>query len=153
MGRPRYVTFETDEENTAPGAQQLIKCTGSNAFPPLPSTNNRALEPSKRNVLEDAGPYCEHLWSGDRQNNWYLALCAVDPAYQGKGFGKELVLWGLERALEENVHASVISSEGNEPFYLRCGFDEIVGNVTEGDGNPLHETAGGDLLFKWAKKE
>lgn len=80
-------------------------------------------------------------------------MCAVDPAYQGRGIGKLLVQWGLQRAREENVHASTTSSHETEPFYLGAGFDEIVGNCSEGEGNPLAEAGvkGGAILFMWAK--
>jgi predicted GNAT family acetyltransferase len=122
-----------------------------NAFQPLPTTPNRAIDESKRNILADSSPWSAHHWSGARKNNWYLALCAVDPSYEGQGFGRELVAWGLGWAREENVHASVIASKGNEKFYLRCGFDEVVGNCTEGEGNPLNGVGGGDILFMYPK--
>ncbi|KAL6703366.1 hypothetical protein ACN47E_009708 [Coniothyrium glycines] len=124
---------------------------GPNAFPPLSSENNRALNPSKRTILEDAFPYFAHYWDGERRNNWYLSLCGTHPDYQGRGYGRQLVLWGLDRAREENVHASVVASEGNSPFYLRCGYDEVIANVTKGEGNPLNGVSGGDLLFMWPK--
>ncbi|KAF2849725.1 hypothetical protein T440DRAFT_355844, partial [Plenodomus tracheiphilus IPT5] len=106
-------------------------------FPPLSTTTNRALDPAKRNVLDASMPFSAHLWSGERANNWYLSLCGIHPDYQGKGVGRELVAWGLEKARQEGVHASVIASEGNDTFYLRCGFDEVVGDATSGEGNPL----------------
>ncbi|KAH7351398.1 acyl-CoA N-acyltransferase [Pyrenochaeta sp. MPI-SDFR-AT-0127] len=126
---------------------------GSDAFPPLPSTINRAIDPSKRTILQDSFPYYSHHWHGSRSNNWYLTLCGIHPDYQGQGFGRELVTWGLSKAREENVHASVASSLGNDDFYLRCGFDEVVGNCTEGEGNPLGiaQVAGGNLLFMWPR--
>lgn len=77
----------------------------------------------------------------------------MNPSFQKRGFGYDLVGWGLQRAREENVHASVTASEGNVNFYLRCGFDEVVGNCTQGEGNPLRlaHVAGGDVLFMWPK--
>jgi GNAT superfamily N-acetyltransferase len=112
-------------------------------------TPNRAIDESKRNVLADSFPWSSHHWSGARAQNWYLALCGVDPSYAGQGFGRELVRWGLDRAREEGVHASVVASKGNHKFYLRCGFDEVVGNCTEGEGNPLNGVGGGDILFMY----
>ncbi|KAH9871097.1 hypothetical protein J1614_006671 [Plenodomus biglobosus] len=122
------------------------------SFPPLSSTQNRALDPTKRHILDESIPYCKHLWSGDRANNWYLALCSIHPDYQGKGVGRELVAWGLEKARQEGVAASVVSSEGNDTFYLRCGFDEVVGDATAGEGNPMQGVDGGYVLFMWPKK-
>ncbi|KAF2127680.1 hypothetical protein P153DRAFT_294915 [Dothidotthia symphoricarpi CBS 119687] len=123
-------------------------------FLPLPSTENRALDPTKRTILQDSYPYFAHHWDGPRANNWYLSLCCIDPAFQKRGFGYELVDWGVKKAREENVHASVIASHENEKFYLRCGFDEIVGNGCEGEGNPLGiaNVKGGDILFMWPKE-
>ncbi|CAA9960458.1 acetyltransferase [Pyrenophora teres f. maculata] len=125
---------------------------GSDAFRPLPDTPNRAVDPSKVNILDESYHYGAHFWSGDRRNNWYLILCGIHRDYAGKGLGRELVLWGLERAREENVHASVVASQDTASFYLRCGFDEIVGNCNEGEGNPLNDTGGGDALFMYPKK-
>jgi hypothetical protein len=50
------------------------------------------------------------------------------------------------------VYASVVASLGNDKFYLRCGFDEVVGNCTEGEGNPLNRVGGGDILFMFPKE-
>lgn len=115
---------------------------------------NRAADPSKKDHLANSAKYTQHYWSGVHSENWYLSLCAVDPAHAGRGYGRLLVQWGLERAREEGVDASVVSSEGSPPFYLRCGFDEVVGNAHEGEGNPLKVDAvrGGDILFMWGKK-
>ncbi|KAF1850651.1 acyl-CoA N-acyltransferase [Cucurbitaria berberidis CBS 394.84] len=129
---------------------------GPDAFRPLPSTVNRAIDPNKRTILEDSYPYYSHHWSPSknsipRSRNWYLSLCCVHPSYEHRGLGRELVHWGLERAREEGVHASVLASHNNDPFYLRCGFDEIVADCTEGEENPLQGVEGGSLLFMWAK--
>jgi GNAT superfamily N-acetyltransferase len=143
------------------GAQTIMsdwQDPGPDAFEPLKSTTNRAIDESKATILQDAYPYFKHHWSGmtnglPRANNWYLNLCCIDPAYQKRGVGQQLVSWGLERARKENVHASVTTSYQNERFYLRCGFDEIVGTCSEGEGNPLKEAGvkGGEILWMWAK--
>ncbi|KAH7128599.1 hypothetical protein B0J11DRAFT_525333 [Dendryphion nanum] len=114
---------------------------------------NRALDPTKTTILQHAMPFSAHHWSCDRQENWYLALCAVHPDHQGQGFGRQLVEWGLREAEKENVHASVMSSDGKTEFYLRCGFQEVVGNANEGEGNPLVKEGvkGGDIIFKFPK--
>ena len=46
-----------------------------------------------------------------------------------------------------------MASEGSDGFYLKCGFDEVVGNASEGEGNPLREEGvkGGNILFMWAQ--
>jgi GNAT superfamily N-acetyltransferase len=124
-------------------------------FPSLTPQENRAADPTKKNILAESVKYTQHYWSGSHSENWFLSLCAVDPAFAGRGYGRLLVKWGLDRAREEGVDASVMSSEGTNSFYLRCGFDEVVGNANEGEGNPLKamDVKGGDILFMWGKKE
>ncbi|EOA88656.1 uncharacterized protein SETTUDRAFT_107072 [Exserohilum turcica Et28A] len=124
------------------------------SFPPLQITQNRAADPSKKNIMEAAAPFTKHHWTGSRANNWYLSLCGVDPDFAGHSIGKMLVAWGLDQARQEGIAASVLTSPGTNAFYLKCGFDDIVGNACEGEGNPLAEAGvqGGDVLFMWGKE-
>jgi GNAT superfamily N-acetyltransferase len=123
------------------------------AFHPAESRVNRALDPARKEILDHAATFSTHLWAGDCAQTWYLVLCCVDPEAERRGAGRALVQWGLGRAREEGVCASVIASEGNAPFYIKCGYDEVVGNACEGIGNPIGEagTKGGDILFMWAR--
>lgn len=70
----------------------------------------------------------------------------VDPRHQRKGYGRQLVLYGLELAAKENVCASVIASEMGDALYVSCGF-RPVGWMQEGEGNPLRDIPGGRILF------
>ena len=126
---------------------------GPHAFPQLKSTHNRALDPATANILQEAEPYIAHHFEGTCANSWYLHLLAVHPDFQHRGFGRELVEWGLEKAREEVVHASVISSDSKEHFYFACGFDSIVGSMTDGKGNPLglRNVRGGAIMFMWRR--
>lgn len=136
------------------GAQEIIAgWTDPGVWPALSSTQNHALDPTKKTILQDSAPYTKHYWAGPCATNWYLSLCCVDPDIKGCGAGRLLVRWGLDRAEEEGVRASVIASEGSDGFYLKCGFDEVVGNANEGDGNPLRKVnvKGGNILFMWVK--
>lgn len=136
------------------GAQNVMSnWTDPGSWPPLLSANDRALDPSKRRILQESASYTKHYWAGDNASNWYLSLCFVDPNSKGRGAGRLLVEWGLNRAGNEGVGASVIASEGSDGFYLKCGFDEVVGNANEGEGNPLQKenVRGGNILFMWAK--
>jgi len=136
------------------GAQRIIAgWTDPGTFPVLPSTHNRALDPSKKGILAQAAPFTKHYWAGPCATNWYLSLCCVDPDFKGRGVGRLLVRWGLDRAEEEGIRASVMASEGSDGFYLKCGFDEVVGNASEGEGNPLRKEGvkGGNILFMWVK--
>ncbi|KAF2796993.1 acyl-CoA N-acyltransferase [Melanomma pulvis-pyrius CBS 109.77] len=145
-GGKNMALSNVDPRNLALPFVKLIHRLTSLLYP------NRALDASKANLLSLSVPYSKHHWDGERQENWYLSLLAVHPDYQGKGFGRELVEWGLQQAQKENVHASVMSSEGNDAFYLRSGFEQVVGNATEGEGNPLAGIKGGSILFKYPKR-
>jgi GNAT superfamily N-acetyltransferase len=137
-----------------PGAQKIItEWTDPGTFPALLSTHNRALNPSKKTILVDSAPYTKHYWAGSCATNWYLSLCCVDPDFKGRGAGRLLVRWGLDHAEEEGIRASVMASEGSDEFYLKCGFDEVVGNANEGEGNPLQkeDVKGGNILFTWVR--
>ncbi|KAH0285564.1 hypothetical protein M436DRAFT_37431 [Aureobasidium namibiae CBS 147.97] len=110
---------------------------------------NRAADPSQLDVLERAGPFTEHYWKvPERLENWYLALLGTGPEYQGHGFGKELLKWGIERAEEEGICVSLVSANNKDGFYKRYGVDQEVGWASEGgEDNPLHDIAGGMILF------
>jgi GNAT superfamily N-acetyltransferase len=124
-------------------------------WPALDSTENRALDPSKKTILQESAPHTKHYWAGANATNWYLSLCCVDPDVKGQGAGRLLVQWGLDRARNEGVRASVIASDGSDAFYLKCGFDEVVGNANEGAENPLRkeDVRGGNILFMWNKDD
>lgn len=110
---------------------------------------NRACNMANEDVLERSYPYYKHMWSGEREESWYLEVLGVHPDYQGRGIGRELVQWGLDRAAKDGVCASVISSKGKEPFYLKAGFDFELGEASMGEGNPMPKNVGGTML--WTK--
>jgi GNAT superfamily N-acetyltransferase len=61
---------------------------------------------------------------------WYLTNMAVDPAVQGKGIGKRLVMeavrlvgeWGGDAV---RLDAYDVPEVGAGPFYEKCGFTEV----------------------------
>ncbi|KAL8830191.1 MAG: hypothetical protein Q9191_001572 [Dirinaria sp. TL-2023a] len=110
---------------------------------------NRAADPAMSNASIVISSLISHHWSGQRSVGWYLNFLAVLPAYQCRGYGSNLVSWGVERAQQEGVAASVISGQRKDDFYKRCGFNIVVGNSTEGEGNPLKDiTDGGTIFFR-----
>lgn len=109
---------------------------------------NRAADRKEEDVIERVMPYVADSWTGDRGECWYLEVMAVRPDFQGKGIGRKLVGWGLQRAEDEGVYACVISAKGKEPFYQKCGFVLEDGHVGRGEGNPLAEWQGGRMLWR-----
>ncbi|KAG9858090.1 hypothetical protein KCU98_g402, partial [Aureobasidium melanogenum] len=86
----------------------------------------------------------EYLEKPDYKESWGLELLFQAPQYQGRGFGKDLVAWGLARAKQEGVRVSVASAPGKEGFYRKLGIDEEVEETPEnGQKNPFL----GSLLF------
>lgn len=72
----------------------------------------------------------------------------MHPEHQGRGYGRALVKWGLDQAEREGVCASVISADGKEEFYRRCGFDVQEGRAADGEENPLRDVPGGLVFWK-----
>ncbi len=112
---------------------------------------NRAADPANEDILDRAYPFIEDFWSGSRAESLYLEMLAVDPNYQGKGLGRALVKWGLDQAEREGVCASVISAEGKENFYQRCGFDVQEHWGGQGEGNPMKDLPGGLIFWREPK--
>ncbi|KAF1812929.1 hypothetical protein P152DRAFT_396460 [Eremomyces bilateralis CBS 781.70] len=108
---------------------------------------NRAAHPDLEDVIERAYPFI-NPWTGSREESWYLEWLAVAPEYHGQGHGRALVQWGLDRAKEENICASVIAAYGKEKFYENCGFNNTAGTAGQGEGNPLADTPGGVVYFR-----
>lgn len=109
---------------------------------------NRAADPKQEDVLDRAYPCFKHQYEGERSDNWCLEWLGVDPGYQGKGYGRDLVAWGLKKAKEENVWATVIAARGKDRFYQNCGFEFIDGSGKVGEGNPLADVEGANMHWK-----
>ena len=115
---------------------------------------NRAADPAKEDIIERSYGFLDHIWTAEngRSPCWYLECLAVRPEYQKCNVGRELVKWGLDKAEEEGICASVISAEGRERFYGKCGFDVgPVGWSGEGKRNPLEEVPGGLIFVRESK--
>lgn len=99
-------------------------------------------------MIEQSYQYLDNIWTGARAESWYLDALGVHPDYQGRGVGRELVRWGLERAEKDGVCASVISAKGEDEFYRKAGFSLQDGSATAGKGNPLAGVEGGNIWWK-----
>lgn len=113
---------------------------------------NRASEPAREDVIERAYPCFEDIWTGARGESWYLEALTVHPDFQGKNVGRKLAQWGLDKAREEGVCASVVSSWKKDEFYVKCGFVEQHGNAAEGEGNPIAGIEGANMFWMWPDK-
>lgn len=109
---------------------------------------NRACDPAQVDVLSKSLPFVSHYWSGKRAECWNLEAMGVLPLYQGRGIGKMFARWGLERADQEGVCASVVVAPGKDGFYQKCGFEVHEGNYGEGEGNPLAGGDGGNIWWR-----
>jgi len=114
---------------------------------------NRACSPTDEDVLERAYGVFGSVWSGDRAESWYLEWLAVHPDHQGRGIGKKLSKWGIDRANEEQIWASVSSTRGKEAFYQHvCGFKEEYWSASMGEGNPLQSWGAGRIFWRRPNK-
>lgn len=118
---------------------------------------NRAAHPAREDVLERAYPFIADSWSGDRAESWYLETLVVHPGCQGRGVGRALVQAGLDAFVDRGeeaggVCASVISSDGKEAFYQKCGFEVEDGHLGRGEGNPMAGGEGGRMFWREARK-
>lgn len=116
---------------------------------------NRALEPSRSNVLASMERFTKHHWTGTRADHWFLSIIGVSPQHEKQGYGRELVKYGFDKAKEDGWVCSVISAPGRENFYRACGFDVQDGKISDegGDENPLKDILGGAIFFWDNSKE
>jgi GNAT superfamily N-acetyltransferase len=105
---------------------------------------DRSADPEHIAAFKAAVPLAAHLWSGDREDSWYLDLLCTHPDFEGKGHGSSLVKWGIGRAGEEGICASVIAAWAKDPFYERFGFKE----AGRADVGPIAGVKGGAVMFK-----
>lgn len=106
---------------------------------------NRAADHAAWNDMEGPDPDTDQRFEEpDYNETWDLELLFQEPQFQGRGFGKELVNWGLERAKEEGIRVSVASAPGREDFYKKLGIDE---EVEEPTANGSTDPCPGTLLF------
>jgi ribosomal protein S18 acetylase RimI-like enzyme len=70
-----------------------------------------------------------------QEPHWYLTHLAVRPGDQGRGLGRALLQWGVERADEEGVGTYLeTASPDNLAFYRAAGYSQV--GVVRVDGAP-----------------
>ena len=105
---------------------------------------DRYLERGKMYVLEDDGVKSECVVTDEGNGILEIKNLATVPGFQGKGYGKELILF-LEK--EYNSDFSILQVGTGEspltvPFYEKCGFvrSHIVPNFfTDNYDHPIYE--------------
>ncbi|KAJ5773725.1 hypothetical protein N7457_008621 [Penicillium paradoxum] len=61
----------------------------------------------------------------DYPDMWFLATLAVDPTFQRRGIGQQLVHWGLQQAVRDNVSVGLEASVKGTGLYEKLGFRTI----------------------------
>lgn len=112
---------------------------------------NRAIEPSRAGLFTQIDPFISHHWTGSRAEVWMLGLIAVDPTAGKKGYGRQMVEWGMRHAEQDGVACSLIAGKWAVGFYRKCGFNVETGTLTDegGDDNPMRKAGveGGTIMF------
>lgn len=95
----------------------------------------KTLEPERLktalSILEQMGSY------HPEEPHWYLWMIGVDPAKQGRGHGKALLNYALDRIDGEGKVAYLENSNpANTRLYEQHGF-EVVGTIQVNDAPPL----------------
>ncbi len=88
--------------------------------------------------MEDGGGLVEQMQQfHPREPHWYLPLIGTDPAFQGKGYGADLMAHAIWRCDERGELAYLESSNpANVPFYERFGF-KVTGEIQQGSSPRL----------------
>lgn len=50
-------------------------------------------------------------------------------------------------AEKKGVNASIVAAHGKDLFYQVPGFDMDIGRADDGEGNPLEQVPGGNIMF------
>ncbi len=72
-----------------------------------------------------------------QEPHWYIPYFGVDPVVQGRGYGTQLMRYGLVACDRDQQLAYLeATSPGNRLFYERHGF-RVLGEIRSGDSPPL----------------
>mgnify|MGYP001571183975 CR=1 len=100
-------------------------------FPDRSQSEEGLKEFGKAGVVED-----EKHWKGreDRKNRWHAQSVVVSEQWRGRGVGKKLMAWVLERAQSEGVIIGLEASMMGERLYRSLGFDLLDRFIFRIDG-------------------
>lgn len=84
----------------------------------------------------------EKHWKGreDRKNRWYVQSVVVAEQWRGRGVGKKLMAWVVERAQKEGVVIGLEASMMGERLYRSIGFellDRFISKFEEVEGGVM----------------
>ncbi|OJZ82289.1 hypothetical protein ASPFODRAFT_222097 [Aspergillus luchuensis CBS 106.47] len=72
--------------------------------------------------LRHFGHELEAAKASQPSESWYLSNLAVSSTAQGKGVGKKLLQWGIDRSEEEGIPATLVSTDAGLALYTSRGF-------------------------------
>ncbi|MCJ1443641.1 MAG: hypothetical protein MMC23_004141 [Stictis urceolatum] len=78
-----------------------------------------------------------------------LGQLYVHPEHHGKGYGRAMVSWGLERAGREGMPVALFASPMGKRLYLKLGFRQVgvLRVCVEGDGDWSGEDGGRGVVY------
>ncbi|KAL4951648.1 acyl-CoA N-acyltransferase [Aspergillus filifer] len=109
---------EAVDENGA-GAQRIGE-PNSSSSPGLPEGTNKEIYDGFFQILKESAR--GHL----RDDDIVLEFIATHPKYQGRGVGKALLAWGIERAGKEGKRIYLEATEEGYPVYVKNGWRALA---------------------------
>jgi len=83
---------------------------------------------------DQTGKGGDHIW---------LTFLGVDPRFQRKGVGKQLLQWGVKRSNEEGIPIGLVASPVGCKLYRSVGFENA--GIPEIGGLPIKDA----MMVRW----
>lgn len=108
------------------GLERSLLGLGKRYFERMPGVDRTA----ERGHVRELMPILGEEWPKEIfEEFWELDGLYVDPREYRRGIGRMLVMWGVERGMEEGVPVVVRSSPQGKRLYLSCGFEVVKREV------------------------